>query len=351
MAKTIGEVAAALGAVASGQVDLIVSRPAQPDMAGPKDLALAMSRKYEDALRRSEAEAAVVWQGADWKGLGLKAAIEVPRPRLAMAFITQTFDDPLTEIGVHPTAQIDPSAHLETGVSVGPFTVIGANARIGAGSTLGSHVSVSRGAKIGEASVLHAGVRIGRDVEIGARAIIHPNAVIGADGFSFVTEEPSNEERAFGTMGRTRLSPPEDATRHRIHSLGSVLIEDNVEIGANSTVDAGTIRPTRIGRGTKVDNLVQVGHNVIIGEDCVLCAQAAVAGSAQLGDRVVMGGKSGIKDNITVGQDVVLGGGAIVLAPVAAGSFVMGYPAVDMPEYRSRLKALRMLVTKSAKSQ
>ena len=143
------------------------------------------------------------------------------------------------------------------------------------------------------------------------------------------------------------MDPPKDAKRHRIHSLGGVLIGSDVEIGANSTVDAGTIRATQVGRGCKIDNLVQVGHNVILGEDCVLCAQAAVAGSARLGDRVVMGGKSGIRDNISVGADVVLAGGAIVLGHVKPGLFMMGYPALQMSEHRAQQKALRRLQDKT----
>ena len=341
MIRTISEIAAALGADVLGNGDVVVARPAEPGLAGPNDLALAMSPAYEAALRTSSARAAVVWPGADWLGLGLVAAIEVPRARLAMARITQAFDVPQMASGVHPSAVIDPSAHLGEDVSVGPFSVIGADCTIGAGAVIGPHVTLAAGVRLGAGSRLHPGVRIGHGVQIGEKAILHPNVVIGADGFSFVTEGPSNEERAFANAGRAPLEPPEDATRHRIHSLGSVVIGDDVEVGANSTIDAGTIRPTRVGRGTKIDNLVQVGHNVVLGEDCVLCAQAAVAGSAVLGDRVVMGGKSGIKDNVPVGSDVVLGGGAIVLGPVPDGTFVMGYPARPMPEFRAAQKALR----------
>jgi UDP-3-O-[3-hydroxymyristoyl] glucosamine N-acyltransferase len=123
-----------------------------------------------------------------------------------------------------------------------------------------------------------------------------------------------------------------------------VKIGDNVEIGANSTVDAGTIRATRIGNGCKIDNLVQVGHNVILGDDCLLCAQAAIAGSSVLGARVILGGKSGVADNLTIGRDVVAGGGAIVLADVADGIFVSGHPAQPTHEYRAGLKALRRLI-------
>lgn len=341
MAQTVKDIAAALGAEALGAVDVFVSGLAEPATAENGDLALAMSPRYADALAVTKAQAAVVWPGADWASFDLKAAIVVPRPRLAMAGLTQAFDVSEAMSGIHPTAVIDPSASLGAGVAVGPFCVIGAGAQIGAGSVLMSHVTIAAGAVLGQNNTLHAGVRIGRRVKIGDNAMLQPNAVIGADGFSFVTAAPSNEERAFATAGRTPLNPPDDATRHRIHSLGGVTLGHDIEVGANSTIDAGTIRATQVGNGTKIDNLVQVGHNVIVGRDCVLCAQAAVAGSAQLGDRVVMGGKSGIKDNVRVGQDVVLGGGAIVLADVPPGQFMMGYPAQPMPDFRRAQKALR----------
>ena len=343
MAHSISNIAAALGAQALGAVDLLVVRPCEPAMAGPDDLALAMSPAYAEALRASKAKAAIVWEGCDWQSIGLEAAIEVPRARLAMAHLTQVFDVSSPALGIHETAVIATTATLGHDVSVGPFTVIGENVHIADDVVIGAHCSIGNAAQIGAKTRLCDGVRIGRAVAIGARVILQPNVVIGADGFSFVTSDPSNEERALGTMGRTPLDPPTDAVRHRIHSLGSVVIGDDVEVGANSTIDAGTIRATRVGRGTKIDNLVQVGHNVVLGEDCVLCAQAAVAGSAKIGDRVVMGGKSGIRDNVTVGADVVLGGGAIVLGHVAAGSFMMGYPAQDMPDHRAQIKGLRRL--------
>ncbi len=343
MVIRVGQIARELGAEVFGDETILIHDLAEPSMATARDLALAMSSKYEAALATSNARAAVVWNGADWQALGLEAALVVPRPRLAMAGLTQVFEPGLEVKGVHPTAIIDPSAEIGEGTHIGPFCMIGAGVRIGVDSWVGAHTSIANGANIGERSILFDGVRIGRRVQIGARAVLQPNCVIGADGFSFVTVQPSNEERAFSMAGRVPLEPPEDAKRHRIHSLGGVLIGDDVEVGANSTIDAGTIRATQVGSGTKIDNLVQVGHNVIVGRDCVLCAQSAVAGSARLGDRVVMGGKSGIKDNITIGSDVVLAGGAIVLANVPNGRFMMGYPALEMPQFRAREKALRRL--------
>ena len=346
MVLRIGKIAKELGAEAFGDEGLLIHGLAEPASATDRDLALAMSSKYEAALSQTKAKAAVVWKGADWASFGLQAAIVVPRPRLAMAGLTQVFEPGLNYQGIHETAIIDPLASVGAGCHIGPFSVIGPNAVIGPNSWIGAHVSITGGAMVGETSILFDGVRIGRRVQIGARAVLHPNVVIGADGFSFVTEAASNEERAVATAGRKPLDPPKDAKRHRIHSLGGVLIGDDVEVGANSTIDAGTIRATQVGRGTKIDNLVQVGHNVIVGEDCVLCAQAAVAGSARLGDRVVMGGKSGIRDNVTIGQDVVLAGGAIVLKNVEPGHFMMGYPAQDMATFRAQEKAIRRLQEK-----
>jgi UDP-3-O-[3-hydroxymyristoyl] glucosamine N-acyltransferase len=166
---------------------------------------------------------------------------------------------------------------------------------------------------------------------------------IGGDGFSFVTAEASNVEKARETLGEGAMTAPADPRWHRIHSLGGVVIGDDVEVGANSCVDAGTIRPTRVGSGTKIDSLVQVGHNVIIGAHCLLCAQAGVAGSTVLGNRVVVGGKAGVADNLKIGDDVVLGGGSVVLSNVPAGRVMMGYPATKMATHIEGYKALRRL--------
>ena len=344
MTQTVKDIAAALGAKAFGAVDLLVTGISEPQTAGPDDLALAMSPAYGPALAQGQARVAVVWAGADWQALGLKAAIEAPRARLAMAGLTQMMDAVPVPRGISGHAIIDPTALIGKDVTIGHFSVIGANAVIGDRCNIADHVTIAAGAEIGEAAQIHAGVRIQARVRLGARTILQPNVVLGGDGFSFVTEASSNVEIGRKTLGRTPFTAPQDGTHHRIHSLGGVEIGDDVEIGANSTVDAGTIRPTRIGRGTKIDNLVQVGHNVVIGEDCLLCAQTAVAGSAVIGDRSVLGGKCGIGDNLKVGSDSVIGGAAIVLSDVPDGSFMMGYPAQPMLTYRARERSLRQAV-------
>lgn len=344
MAHSVQDIAAALGAKAFGAVDLLVTGLSEPATAGPDDLALAMSPAYGDALRRGRARVAVVWAGADWQALGLEAAIEAPRARLAMAGLTQMMDQRQGGSGISPHAAIDPTATIGRDVSIGHFTIVGARVVIGDGAQIADHVTIASGVTIGENAQISAGARLQGRVRLGARAIIQPNVVIGGDGFSFVTAAPSNVEIGRKTLGKTPFEAPSDPVQHRIHSLGGVEIGDDVEIGANSTVDAGTIRATRIGNGTKIDNLVQVGHNVIVGEHCLLCAQTAVAGSAVIGDRCVLGGKSGIGDNLQIGADSVIGGAAIVLSDVPAGSFMMGYPAQPMLTYRARERSLRQAV-------
>lgn len=344
MVWQVSEVAAALGAAFEGDGALTVSRAAEPATAGPGDLALATSPAWGEALARGGALVALVWPGADWKALGLKAAIIAPRGRLAMARLTQLMDPgPGLAPGISPRAEIATDAVIGAGVAIGAFTVIGSGAVIGDGTRIADHVSIAAGASIGAEGLILAGVRIGPRVSIGNRVIVQPNAVIGGDGFSFVTETPAHVEIARKTLGEGDWTASGDPTWHRIHSLGGVTIGNDVEIGANTTVDAGTVRATRIGGGTKIDNLCQIGHNVVIGRHCLFAAQSAVAGSTVIGDRVVAGGKSGIADNLKIGDDVVLGGGSIVLSNLPAGRIVMGYPAMPMTAHVESYKALRRL--------
>ena len=343
MSYSVKDIASALGAEAFGAVELVVSKAAEPAAAGPADLALAMTPAYGDALRGGQARAAVVWPGADWQDLGLEAAIIAPRARLALAGLTQMLDAPLLASGVSPHAAVDSSAQIGADVTIGAFAVVGPDVVIGNGTWIADQVSIAEGVQIGANCQIHAGVRLRRGVTLGARVILQPNAAIGGDGFSFVTAEPSHVEKARETLGEAELEIPDDPTWHRIHSLGGVTIGDDVEVGANSSIDAGTIRATRIGAGTKIDSLVQVGHNVIVGEHCLLCAQAGIAGSTVIGDRVVVGGKAGVADNLIVGDDVVLGGGSVVLSNVPKGRVMMGYPATRMQTHIEGYKALRRL--------
>jgi UDP-3-O-[3-hydroxymyristoyl] glucosamine N-acyltransferase len=339
---TLTEIAKALGAEMFGDCALCISGAAEPASAGPNDLALAMDLKYAEGLGRGQARAAVLWPGADWQALGLQGALVVPRARMAMSGLTKLLD-PGPEIapGVHPTAVIDASAQIGAGAAIGPFVVIGRNVKIGDHARISSHCTIAAGSEIGAQALLFPGVHIGRNVRIGSGFIAQPGAVIGADGFSYVTPEKSRAEAARENMGDA--GDAQAQAWQRIHSLGSVILGDDVEVGANACIDAGTIRPTRIGDGTKIDNQVHVAHNCEVGRDCLFAGQVGIAGSVKVGDNVILGGKVGVVDNIFVGDGVVAGGGTIILSNVPAGRVLLGYPAVKMETHVESYKALRRL--------
>ena len=345
MPVTIAELAQALDAQSWGEQTLQVTGAAEPDNVQPVEgdggvIALAMSPKYADALKPGSV--AILAEGMDPEAYGLRAAIFAPRPRLVMAGLTRAFDPgPDIAPGIHPSAVIDDSAQIGEGAAIGPFVVIGADVVIGPGARIASHVSIGRGSRLGRDAILHAGVRIAHGVTAGDRLIVQPGASIGGDGFSFVTPEESGIEEIRRTLGERAEIKAQHWTR--IHSLGGVAIGDNVEIGALASVDRGTIRATRIGSGTKIDNQVQVGHNVTVGEDCMLCGQVGIAGSTRIGNRVVLGGKVGVSDNIFVGDDVIAGGGTDIYTNVPAGRVILGSPAVKMETHVEIQKGIRRL--------
>ncbi|TMM54601.1 UDP-3-O-(3-hydroxymyristoyl)glucosamine N-acyltransferase [Sulfitobacter sabulilitoris] len=342
MAPTIAEIASALGAEAVGDTTITVSRVSEPGDAAPDDLALAMKPEYAEHLSKGAARAAMLWPDADWQALGLRAAILPRRPRFALSGLSAIMDQGQGfDRSIHPSAVIDPTATLADDVSVGPFTVISAGARIGAGSVIGPQCFIGRDAVLGDGSFLREQVSIGARVRIGARFIGQPGARIGGDGFSFVTAEQSGVEAARESLGRQADSTEQPWAR--IHSLGSVQIGDDVEIGSNTTIDCGTIRNTIIGDGCKFDNLVQVGHNVVMGRDCLICGHVGIAGSTRIGNNVVLGGMTGVSDNIFIGDRVITGGGTKVLSNVPAGRVVLGYPAAKMDTQIDIFKAVRRL--------
>ena len=342
MAHTIRDIAAALGAEADGDLDIVVTRAAEPQSACPDALALAMDPKYADGIGKGRARAALLWPQADWRALGLQAAIFAPRGRLAMAGLTALMDPgPDIGPGIHPMTVIDASAEIGEGAAIGPFVTIGRGVRIGPRARIAAHASIAEGARIGADALILQGARIGARVTIGDRFICQPGAVIGADGFSFVTPEKSGVEEIRETLGARDSIKTQSWTR--IHSLGAVTLGDDVEVGANVCIDRGTIRDTSIGSGTKLDNLVHIGHNVQVGRDCLLCGQVGIAGSARIGDRVVMGGQCGVNDNIFVGDDVIAGGATKIFTNAPAGRVLLGYPAVKMETHVEMQKALRRL--------
>ncbi len=342
MGYALRDIAAALGAQVEGDIDFVIERASEPATSGPDDLAIAMDPRYAKGIAAGKAKVAVLWSGADWRAMGLKAAIFVPRARFAMAGLTRFLDTGhAVAPGIHPMAVVDPTAKISEGAAIGPFVSIAAGVVLGAGARVASHVSIAEGARIGAHALILQGAHIGARVVIGDRFICQPGAVIGSDGFSFVTVEKSRAEAIRETLGKS--GEILDQAWVRIHSLGSVVIGDDVEIGANSCIDRGTIKDTLIGSGTKLDNLVHIAHNVQVGKDCLFCGMVGIAGSVQVGNRVVLGGQVGVSDNIFIGDDVVAGGGTMILTNAPAGRVLLGYPALKMDTHIDLQKAIRRL--------
>ncbi len=311
-------IADALSARLVGDGTIDIKRLVHPLAAEqPSDLALAMTAETAAALGGSKAQAVVVSAKHSSAADRFKSVIVIEQARTALAILTKLFDaGPSRFEGIHPTAIVAPDAKLGEGVSVGPYTVIGPRTRIGARTAILSNVSIGADVTIGEHGLLHSGVRIGDCVAIGHRVIMHSNAVIGSDGFSFAPE-----------LG-PRMPYPAELTLMRVHSLGNVIIGDDVEIGATTTIDRSTLAATRIGNGTKIDNQVHIGHNVTIGERCLIAGKVGIAGSTKIGDRVRIGGGAGISDHVTIGTEAIIGAGSGVGNSVPEKSFVSGYPAI-----------------------
>lgn len=339
---TIQHIANALGAEAAGDLNIQVTTVNEPQSATADELALAMEPSYAEALQKGTAQAAILWEGADWQALGLKAAIFAPRSRYVLSGASYIFEKkPDIASGIHPTSIIDPSATIGSNPSIGPFVVVGADANIGDNVRIASHSSIAEGAVIGNDALIFQGARIGARVRIGDNFICQPNATIGSDGFSFVTPKMGAVEEARSTGAISDASKTTGFAR--INSMGAVLIGNNVEIGAGASIDRGTIANTVIGNGTKLDNLVHLGHNVVVGENCLLCGQVGVGGSTVIGDRVVLGGQCGVADHVTIGSDVIAAGKSGVSSNVPPKRVIMGNPAVKMETNIESYKAIRRL--------
>ena len=324
---TLQEIATAVNGRLVGDASLSVTRLVHPaDVKAASDLALAMDASLLPLLKDSACMAAVV-AGKDEDSAFIKNRVFVERPRLAIARLTALFAEPIAAFkGIHPTAIVEVGAQIGKNTSIGAYAYIGAGAVIGDDSFIHPQTYIGEKATIGANALIYSGVRIGAGTIIGKNAIIHFNTSIGADGFSFVTPQMGSVEAA--KAGDNKIVSAKNTELIRIASLAPVIIGDDVEIGANSCIDRGTVASTRVGNGTKIDNQVQIGHNVTIGENCMICGRAGIAGSAKIGNRVVLGGAVGVADHVTIGDD------AMVMAMSAAGgnvpsrSIVGGIPAV-----------------------
>lgn len=324
---TTQSLADALGGDLIGDGRIVISRLAHPaDVRGAGDLALALDAKLLPLLENTTSRAAIINRDAKLPPGLVEATIAVDRPRLALAKLTSLFAEPVPVVaGIHQTAVIEAGAQLGANVTVGAQAFIGAGAIIGDNSTLHPQSYVGPGAVLGVDALIYPGVKIGAGVILGDRCIVHFNAALGADGFSFVTPQPGSVEQAKAGTGSTVTARNYELVR--IASLGGVVIGNDVEIGANSCIDQGTIVPTRIGHGTKIDNQVQIGHNVTVGENCLICGRVGIAGSVTIGDRVVLGGAVGIADHLTIGSDAIVMAMSGVGTNIPAKAVFGGFPA------------------------
>lgn len=316
-----------------------------PLKATSDQLCFVFRDKYIRLLNDGELSA-----GAYLVPTNVKITAEVPyvavkRPKLIIKQLLEVFGPKRYSFPaeVHPSAVIDPSAKLGKNVKIGPQVFVGPNSSIGDNTELQAGVKIGKSVTLGSSCLIKYSVVIEDNTKIGNRVIIHPGTVIGGDGFSYVTEELSNLEKI-----QAGANPAELVGRQKqlkVPSVGWVVLGDDVEIGANSCVDRGTLGPTIVGRGTKVDNHVQIAHNCKIGEDCLLAGHVALAGSVVWEDGVIGGGKSMCSDNLTVGHDSVLTGAAEVTNDLPPYSVVASIqPALPMRQYFSREKSVRRLI-------
>ena len=317
-----------------------ITQIAPPLLSDENTLALALSEEEIANLAKTKAKAALVPFGVNISGL---TTIEVERPRLAMMkLITLFYEEPAIMTGtsnIHPTAVVHETAKIGQNVQIGPHVIVSKNAEIGDGSKLLGNTYIGNNAKIGKNCFFHTGVNIGDRVKIGDKVILHNGVSLGADGFSFVTENPNNIEQARKEGGIKEQNT--EQVIFKIPSIGSVVIGNNVEIGANSTIDRGTIENTVIGDDTKIDDLVMIGHNCRVGKGCLIVSQVGIAGSCVIGDRVVLAGQAGLADHIEIGADSIVTAKAGVTKSFPEKSIIVGIPAVPRKEFIKQLKTMK----------
>ena len=334
---TLEQIAQITGGMLSKASDVAITRIAPPLLADENTLALALGEDEIGHLTSTKAKAALVPLGVNIDGF---STIEVERPRLAMMkLITMFYEEPHTNSGIHPSATVHPTAKIGENVSLGPNVVIGEYAQIGNNTKILANGYIGNGAIIGSDCFFHPGVNIGDRVKVGNKVILNHGVSLGADGFSFVTENPNNIEQA-RKDGEIKENDVEQVI-FKIPSIGSVIIGDNVEIGANSCIDRGTIENTIVGDNTKIDDLVMIGHNCRIGKGCMIVSQVGIAGSCVIGDRVVIAGQAGLADHISIGDDTIVAAQAGVSKSFPAKSIVVGSPAVPRKEFIKQLKILK----------
>jgi UDP-3-O-[3-hydroxymyristoyl] glucosamine N-acyltransferase len=317
----LAELAQRLGTRLEGDGSIDVFRVAGIDDAGPGDVTFLANPRYASRLASTRASAVIA---SDRVSDAPCAVLRSAHPYVTFADAVAVLTPPAKpEPGINSLAAIDPTAELGPDVSIGPFVVIGPRARIGARTVLRSHVAIGQDATIGDDCLLHPHVSVREAVTIGHRVVLQNACVIGADGFGFATRP--------------------DGTHQKIPQVGSVVIEDDVEIGAQSVVDRPAVGITRVGAGTKIDNLVQIAHGVRIGRNVLLAAQVGIAGSSVLEDDVVLAGQAGVINHVHVGRGVKASAQTGITSDTPPGLHVAGMPSWDAREWRTAFALVRRL--------
>ncbi len=316
VSKTASELAALVGGGAAGNEDTTIQGVASLDSASEGEIAYVEDEKFFDAANRSKASCVIVPENSN---LELDCQIVVKNPKLAFALIAEVLHPPKKrEPEIHASAVIAESADIALQVFIGAFVCVGENSKIGSGTQIRAGAKIGDNVSVGADCVIHPNVFLEDGVTIGDRVILHAGVVIGADGFGYVR----------GDMGY-----------HKFPQIGTVVIEDDVELGANTTIDRGALGRTRIGRGTKLDNMVHVGHNCDIGERVVIAAQTGISGSVTIEDDCVIGGQVGFGDHIRVQSGAVIGSKAGILpGKIVRPGVWWGIPIQPLDEYK-RLNA------------
>jgi UDP-3-O-[3-hydroxymyristoyl] glucosamine N-acyltransferase len=304
----LGEINRALGTrLENGAPDTEITGVAGVESARPGQLTFVSNPKYAAAARSTQASAVIV--GENFPALPT-AMLRSKNPYLDFARALELFyRPPHYAPGVHPTAVIDNSARVRAGAHIGPYVVIGEDVEIGDNAVLLAHVVIYRGAKIGDNFFAHAHAIVREFCRIGNNVVLQNGVVVGGDGFGFAKDQRGHW--------------------HKIVQSGPTVIEDDVEIQANACIDRASVGETRIARGAKIDNLVQVGHGSTVGEDTLLCAQAGLAGSTEIGKSVILAGQVGVAGHCKIGDGVIATAQSGIPNDVPAGAVVSGYPAID----------------------
>ena len=335
VSKSLQELASLVGGRVKGGENILIKGAAKAEDARGGEITFAISKKFLRVAEKSQASAVIVPQEVQHFS---KPIIQVANPRLAFAQVLEVFAPPQLECrGIHPSVIIAKGVTIGQGVTVGPSSVIEEHARIEDKAYISGFAYLGRDVVVGEGSFFHPRVTVLDRTCVGKRVIIHSGAIIGSDGFGFVRKK--------------------DGTYYKIPQIGRVIIEDDVEIGANVTIDRATTGETRIGKGTKIDNLVHIAHNVTVGQNVAIVALVGISGSCQVGDGVILAGQVGITDHVSIGANAIVGAKSGITKNVSPNTFVWGIPARDhalqkrivavihrLPELAKRVQRLEKLV-------